>query len=157
VGANRTLDSYDLLQNLNVSQGSGAADAVQALADGVDQLHAIYGIDNNGDGIQDGWFSPALNGPTAAGFDINAVMTTPLKMRQIVSVRIALVVRGEYYDKTPGGVTPPTLTLFSGLTDLGRNALDQVVNLSANDQQYRYRVFEFTVPMRNMLLLAQAP
>jgi type IV pilus assembly protein PilW len=157
VGANRTLDSYDLLQNLKVSQGSGATDAVQALADGVDQLHAIYGIDNNGDGIQDGWFSPALNGPTAAGFDINAVMTTPLKMRQIVSVRIALVVRGEYYDKTPGGITPPTLTLFSGLTDLGGNALDRVVNLNANDQQYRYRVFEFTVPIRNMLLLAQAP
>ena len=84
-------------------------------------------------------------------------MTTPLKMRQIVSVRIALVVRGEYYDKTPGGVTPPTLTLFSALKDLNGKALDRVVNLNASDQQYRYRVFEFTVPIRNMLLLAQAP
>jgi hypothetical protein len=26
--------------------------------------------------------------------------------------------------------------------------------LNATDQQFRYRVFEFTVPLRNMLLLA---
>ena len=158
VDGNRVLDSYDLLQNLNQFQASGGADAVQAIADGVDQIHAIYGIDNTGTGVQAGWFSAAPTGfPTAAGYDINAVMTTPSKMRKIISVRISLVVRGEYYDKKPGGVTPPTLTLFNGLTDLNGVSLAQVVNLSPNDQQYRYRVFEFTIPLRNMLLLAQAP
>jgi type IV pilus assembly protein PilW len=87
-------------------------------------------------------------------------MTTPSVMRKIISVRIALVIRGEYYDKKLGGVTPPTLTLFGNLTDALGNplpALKQIVNLNATDQQYRYRVFEFTVPLRNMLLLAQAP
>ena len=150
VDSNRTLDTYDLLQNLSLVQGSGALDAVQAVADGVDQMHALYGLDTNGDGLQDTWVSPG-----AAGYDINTVMTTPATMRQIISVRVALVVRGEYYDKNLA--SPPTLTLFGGLTDAAGNplpALAQVVNLSANDQHYRYRVFEFTVPLRNMLLLA---
>jgi hypothetical protein len=31
------------------------------------------------------------------------------------------------------------------------------VALSAEDQHYRYRIFEFTVPLRNMLLLAGGP
>jgi type IV pilus assembly protein PilW len=75
-------------------------------------------------------------------------------MRQIISVRIALVVRGEYYDKNT--VSPATLTLFNGLVNGGGTSLQQTVNLSANDQHYRYRVFEFTVPLRNMLVLAGA-
>lgn len=154
VDANRILASYDLLQNIKIVQASGGADAVQAIADGVDQIHAIYGIDALGTGKQSTWVSPAPLG----GYDINTVMTTPAVMRKIVSVRIALVVRGEYYDKNV--VTPPTLTLFDNLTDAAGAPLPllkQTVNLSALDQQYRYRVFEFTVPLRNMLLLAQAP
>jgi hypothetical protein len=31
------------------------------------------------------------------------------------------------------------------------------VTLSATDQHYRFRVFEFTVPLRNMILLAGGP
>jgi type IV pilus assembly protein PilW len=77
-------------------------------------------------------------------------------MKQIVSVRIALVVRGEYYDTTrksdgtPIPVSPAQLTIFNGL------AQQQTINLSAIQQQFRYRIFEFTVPLRNMLLLAGA-
>jgi type IV pilus assembly protein PilW len=153
VGSNRTLYSYDLLQNLNQVQNPGGADVSQAIADGVDQIHAIYGIDTNTDGKQDTWAAPV-----APSYDINTVMTTPATMQTIVSVRVALVLRGEYYDKNP--VSPPTLTLFGGLTDSSANplpALVQTVNLSLNDQHYRYRVFEFTVPLRNMILLAGGP
>lgn len=151
VGANRTLYSYDLLQNLNLIQGTGA-DVSQAIADGVDQLHAIYGVDLNADGVPDTWVSPA----PGSGWDIATVMANPALMKQILSVRVALVVRGQYYDKN--AISPATLTLFSGLTDSSGNpvpAVQQTVNLSADDQHYRYRVFEFTVPLRNMLLLAR--
>ena len=152
VDATRTLVSYDLLQNLKVYQGSGAVDAVQALADGVDQIHALYGIDAPG-----GTFSTWVN-PVAPNYDINTVMTTPATMRTIISARIAIVVRGQYYDKNL--VSPPTLTWFTGLTDstgAGLPALAQSMALSVAEQHYRYRVFETTVPLRNMLLLAQAP
>jgi type IV pilus assembly protein PilW len=157
VDNNRTLYSYDLLQNLNLVGGAGV-DSAQAIADGVVQLNALYGIDTNGDGIPDTWA-----GPGDAGWDIDTVMTTPALMRQIVAVRIALVVRGQYYDLNGGTaavpipVSPPTLTIFNGLVNGGGTPLAQVIALSALDQQYRYRVFEFTVPLRNMLLLAGGP
>jgi type IV pilus assembly protein PilW len=155
VDNNRTLFSYDLLQNLKVWGGAGA-DSAQAIADGVVQMNALYGIDTNGDGIQDTWA-----GPGDPGWDFNTVMNSPAKMKQIVSVRVALVVRGEYYDTTrdaagnPLPVSPPTLTFFNGLAG-GAGPLQQTINLSATEQQFRYRIFEFTVPLRNMLLLAGA-
>jgi len=156
VDNNRTLRTYDLLQNLKV-WGATGGDSAQAIADGVVQINAIYGIDTNGDGIQDAWA-----GPGDATWDFNAVMNSPAKMKQIVSVRIALVVRGEYYDTkrdnlgAPIPVSPATLTIFSGLVSAA-GALDQPINLNATDRQFRYRVFEFTVPLRNMLLLAGGP
>ena len=76
-------------------------------------------------------------------------------MRKIIAVRVALVLRGEYYDKNT--VSPATLTLFSGLTNGGGTSLQKSVTISANDQHYRFRVFEFTVPLRNMILLAGGP
>lgn len=160
VDNNRTLYSYDLLQNLNVYRGAGG-DSSQAIADGVVQMNALYGIDTTGAGIQNAWA-----GPGDPGWDINTVKNSPAKMKQILSVRIALVVRGEYYDTTrdaagnPIPVSPPTLTIFNGLNNgpnfTGGTSLKQTINLNATDQQFRYRIFEFTVPLRNMLLLAGA-
>jgi type IV pilus assembly protein PilW len=157
---NRTLFSYDLLQNLKLV-GGAPADSAQAIADGVVQMNALYGLDTNGDGIQDAWA-----GPGDVGWDFNTVMTTPAKMKQIVSVRVALVVRGEYFDTTrnaagtPVPVSPPTLTIFNGLSNgpnfTGGTSLKQTIPLSLTEQQFRYRIFEFTVPLRNMLLLAGA-
>jgi type IV pilus assembly protein PilW len=153
VDSNHILYSYDLLQNLKVWRTTGG-DSAQAVGDGVVQMNALYGIDTTGAGIQNAWA-----GPGDAGWDINTVMNSPAKMKQIVSVRIALVVRGEYYDTkrdnlgNPIPVSPPTLTVFNGLVSAA-GALDKTINLNATDQQFRYRVFEFTVPLRNMLLLA---
>jgi type IV pilus assembly protein PilW len=81
-------------------------------------------------------------------------MTTPATMESIIAVRVALVVRGEYYDKNV--VSPATLTIFSGYANGTGTSLSQVINLNAAAQHYRYRVFEFMVPLRNMLLLAGA-
>jgi len=58
-----------------------------------------------------------LGGPGDAGYDINTVMTTPATMESIIAVRVALVVRGEYYDKNP--VSPATLTIFGGYVNAG--------------------------------------
>jgi type IV pilus assembly protein PilW len=156
---NRTLYSYDLLQNLNAYRGTGV-DSPQAIADGVVQMNALYGIDTNGDGIQDEWADPGV-----AAWNVNTVMTTPAKMKQIVSVRVALVVRGEYYDLNGGTASNPnpvtvSLKFFNGLHSgpLGAGPLlAQTINMVGTDRQFRYRVFEFTVPLRNMLLLAGGP
>jgi hypothetical protein len=53
--------------------------------------------------------------------------------------------------------------LFSGLVDGNGNSLQKSVNLNVTNadgtknQNYRYRVFEFTVPLRDMILLAGGP
>ena len=147
VGANYSLSSYDLLQNQNKWQGFGA-DVSQPLADGVIQMNAIYGIESTTKpGVIATWAKP--NDP---GYDINAVMTNAGTMKTIIAVRVALVVRGQYYDKNT--VSPTSLTIFSGYTNLGGTSLSK--NVAPLDPHYRYRVFEFTVPLRNMLLLAGA-
>jgi type IV pilus assembly protein PilW len=160
VDDNRTLYSYDLLQNLNAFGGVGT-DAAQAIADGVVQMNALYGIDTDGNGIQDEWADPGV-----AAWNTNTVLTHPAQMKQIVSVRVALVVRGQYYDlnggtaANPKPVTPPTLTIFNGLHSGPAGAgplLAQTINVVGAEQQFRYRVFEFTVPLRNMLILAGGP
>jgi type IV pilus assembly protein PilW len=148
VGTNDTLYSYDLLQNAALVQGLGA-DSSQAITDGVIQMNAIYGIQSPSAPGTIAWVSP---GDT--GYDIAAVMSTPATMKTIIAVRVALVVRGEYYDKNL--VSPTSLTIFSGCSRTDGTSLSQPVNLSQTDQHYRYRVFEFTVPLRNMILLAGA-
>ena len=52
VGDNNTLFSYDLLQ--------GAA-ASTPIADGVFELHAVYGVDSDNDGRIDAWADPAAS------------------------------------------------------------------------------------------------
>jgi type IV pilus assembly protein PilW len=151
VDTTHTLYSYDLLQNQKAVQGSGPTDAVQSITDQVYAFHAIYGVDTNGDGTQDVWASPSID----PGYDVTTVMTTAAKQQSIVSVRISLLVRGEYFDKN--AVSPTSFTLFKGLTNGAAASLAQTVNISSNDQHYRYRLFEFTVPIRNIILLAGGP
>jgi len=149
VGTDNTLYNYDLLQNQRQVQGTGV-DSSQAIADGVIQLKAIYGVQNTATpGVLANWASPG-----DAGYDINTVMTTPATMELIIAVHVALIVRGEYYDKNV--VSPASLTIFSGYANAAGTLLTQVIALNATAQHYRYRVFEFTVPLRNMLLLAGA-
>ncbi|MDR6534722.1 PilW family protein [Variovorax soli] len=135
VGANQTLFAYDLLR----SAGTGSdADALQTIADSVVELRALYGIDTNGDGIINDWVAPS--GTT---YGIANLMTKPADIRQIVAVRVALVMRSAELNKD--NVSPASLTLFSDLA----TALQRSVTL---DPRYRYRVIDTTIPLRNMLL-----
>lgn len=135
VGANQTLFAYDLLR----SAGTGSdTDALQAIADGVVELRALYGVDTNGDGIINDWVAPS-----GTSYAIANLMTTPATIRQIVAVRVALVMRSSELNKD--NVSPASLTLFSDLA----TALQRSVTL---DQHYRYRVIDTTIPLRNMLL-----
>jgi type IV pilus assembly protein PilW len=117
-------------------------------------MYAIYGVSTtaSGPGVFGEWVSPGDVGTYDISTVMNSANSEPL-MKSIVAVRVSLIVRGEYYDKNI--VSPSSLSVFSGLTDgISSASLTKTVNLTPTQQHYRYRTFEFTVPLRNMLILA---
>ncbi|HWV04311.1 PilW family protein [Ralstonia sp.] len=143
VNANRTLVAYDLLRAAGTGSDEGTdASAMQALADGVVALYAVYGVDTDSNGTVDAWIDPA-----AAGYTISTLMLAPDTMRHIVAARIALVMRGSLFEKTP--VTKDSLTVFGDLVAASRRTL----TIPEADRNFRYRVIDTTIPLRNMLLL----
>ncbi len=140
VGDNRTLFSYDLLR----ANGAGTdAEATLAIADGVVAMRALYGLDTDGDGIFNSWVDPG-----AAGFDIATMMTNPALARQVVAVRVALVLRGSNFEREE--VSPAALVLFGDLPP----AMQQTLTLpTVDDRHFRFRVVDSVIPLRNVLLL----
>ena len=138
VGAHSTLYSYDLLQT--------SATPLQAVADSVFELHALYGIDSSGSGHIDRWVSPA-SGDYAVSALSDGSQAANTRLQRIKAIRLGLVMRTRQPDTIASA--PPQLTLFG---DLGSN-LTLTRTLSSDEQRYRYRTLETTVPLRNNLLL----
>ncbi|PAS97754.1 MAG: hypothetical protein CGU28_03810 [Candidatus Dactylopiibacterium carminicum] len=137
VGDNSTLYTYDLLQTSSAPR--------QAIASGVFELHALYGLDTDDDGKIDSWRRPegdyayaALTAGTSAAASV---------ITRIKAVRVGLILRTDLKEKET--VSPDSLTLFS---DLGSD-LAYSPSLGTDNTRYRYRVQEFTVPLRNLMLL----
>jgi type IV pilus assembly protein PilW len=143
VGDHNTLFSYDLLQT------SGADSALQARAEGVFELHALYGVDTDGDGSVDDWASAE-----SGDYTVDALMdgSTAAKSRllRIKTVRVGLLLRTTLPEKTAEETsTPDTLVLFS---DLAKD-LQVHRQLDSEARRYRYRVMEATLLVRNNLAL----
>ena len=137
VGDSNTLYTYDLLQTTGTP--------LQPLADGVFELHALYGIDTNGDQRIDQWVTPTGNYAIASLMDGSTAAST--RLRTIVALRLGLLLRSTLLEGS--AVAPASLKLFA---DLG-TALTFTRTLSTAEQRYRYRTLETTVPLRNNLLL----
>jgi len=154
VGTNNTLYSYDLMQYASLAAFSLGGDTTQPIADQVIQMNALYGVNAlyGNTSANPSQFSSWVS-PTTTHYDIVSVMNSPTTQASIVAVRVAIVVRGEYYDKK--AVSPTSLTIFNGLVDGYGNQLAKTVTLPS--QNYRYRVYEFTVPLRDMIILAGGP
>lgn len=137
VGDNATLVGLDMLQ-------LDGTDTPVALADGVADLRVRYGIDNNSDNIVDEWASPAVAPYDAAS--LNAGTAARDNLRRIIALRVAVLVRSSTPERN--AVSPATLTVFEDLP----TALQVTRTLSADEQLLRWRVLDFTVPLRNVLL-----
>ena len=113
--------------------GGGAT----AVADGIVQLQAQYGRDTDGDGNVETWTSTM---PVAA---------TAQDWSRVLALRIALVARSnlaERPDATTGVCNTTTVQpAWTGGTF--------VISTAPHWMCYRYRVFETTVPLRNMIWL----
>lgn len=142
VGDNNTLLSYDLLQ-------MGAYNGTQEVADGIFELHALYGVDTNGDGRVDTWADPGGGTFTLTALQSGSAASLAT-LRSIKAIRLGLILRTSLPEKV---TSPPTttgpLTLFA---DLG-TGLTYTRPLAGNEQNFRYRTIETTIPLRNSLLL----
>jgi type IV pilus assembly protein PilW len=143
VGDNTTLMSYDLLQ--------ARSPALQAMADNVYELHAVYGVDSDDDGSVNSWVDPRTNpGPFAVTTLMNGTAVSAERIAQIKAVRVALILRSNLEEKAADAganpFTPASFTLFQSV------GLDRLRNLTADERRFRYRVIEATIPVRNALL-----
>lgn len=136
VGDNDTLFTYDLLKT--------SATPLQAQAEGVFELHAMYGVDTNSDGAVDSWVGA---GSTSA-YSVSALSAgTPAAaglLKSIRAVHVALILRTALPEKDLVAASS-TLSYFNGLP--GVAAVSR--SLSSAEQHYRYRVLESTIPVRN--------
>lgn len=142
VGDNATLVTHDLLQ-------LDGSDAPVALADGVADLRALYGVDTTGDGRIDSWQSPAASPWNAASLQDGSA-TARTNLSAIVAVRIGLLVRTSVPDRDT--VSPTSMSLFG---DLGTD-LTYTRTFTADERRLRWRSLDFTVPLRNVLLMPRS-
>ena len=138
VGDHNNLLQYDLLQ-------MGAFNTPQALADGVFEMHALYGISPAVPTGKVQWVDPGATGYDAATLEAGPVGISALSNR-IIAIRVGLILRTNVAEKTPA--TTASIKLFS---DLGP-ALTFTRNLNTAEKNYRYRTVEMTIPLRNVLL-----
>jgi len=107
------------------------------------ELHALYGIDTDGDQRINQWVTPTGNYAIASLMDGSTTAST--RLRTIVALRLGLLLRSTLREGS--AVAPTSLKLFA---DLG-SSLTFTRTLSTAEQRYRYRTLESTIPLRNLL------
>ena len=143
VGDNNTLVGFDLLQSMNPVDSSGDQQPFP-IADSVFELHALYGVDSDSDNIVDSWVEATGN---YAPSSLTAGTSTSFSyIKTIKAVRIGLIMQTTLPDTER--VSESSLTLFSGLD------AEYDRSLSDDEQYYRYRTIEITIPVRNTLMLS---
>jgi type IV pilus assembly protein PilW len=141
IGATPSSNAYSISNGQLMLQQKLAVPntAAQAIFDGIVQLRAQYGKDTNNDGIVD-------------TFD-NVTPTTAAGWVQVLAIRLALVARSNQYEKTQ--VSPATINLLPALNPPPSTAIPTAPaadwNLLSADRNYRYKVFQTVVPIRNMI------
>ena len=166
LGAAPTVVTYAIQNNQLVAINEltpGAAGQVFALADGVVQLQAHYGYDGNGDGQirSDAPVVPnvAIGGGTDQWADNMPAAATGPDWARVIAIRLVVTSRSMTPEKpNPAtGVCDTTTQLPKWFANDPVFAIDVDIKLAdpANWQCYRYRTFEVTVPLRNMVWFPQ--
>ena len=122
------------------TNGDGTNDPVE-VADGIVNLQAEYGIDANN------------NGRIESGEWTTTDPATTIAWANVLAVRVGLLVRSGQFERTTVTTTVPS---WSGgqfvITNLDGSASSSTpADPADNWRNYRYRVYETVVPLRNML------
>jgi type IV pilus assembly protein PilW len=116
------------------ANGAAVAQAPNPLASNIVNMKLQYGVDNDNNGLLDTWVN--ATGPWSAANMLAAPIGT---LSKIKAVRLAILVRGEQWDKAQG--------------DYNWSFFDGTVSgtILAAGGNYRYRVYETVVPVRNSI------
>lgn len=135
VGSSNTLFRYDAFQG-------GAA--VEPIAEGVHMLYAYYGVDVDGDPVTTDieWINPAEDAAYSAPSLLDGSLSANTKISNIRAIRVGVVMKSSLPEKEI--VSPENISLFA---DTGKP-----LEIELTERNYRYRVFEITIPLRNLLL-----
>lgn len=125
-------DRLVVQDNINYvdTDGDGINDMLE-LAEGIVNLQAQYGADTDNDGV------------VAPAEFSDAEPATSVIWGRLRAVRIAVLARNGQFEKT---AVTPVAPSWSGGTFTMTNPAD-----GTNWQNYRYRVYETVVPLRNMI------
>ena len=137
---NNSLFIYDVLQ-------TGGLTVSVPIADNVLEMHALYGVDTNGDGIIDTWEAPTTTTGYDSGTLTNGSTTSAAILRSIKAIRVGLILRTDIAEKS--NITESQPVLFQ---DLGSSLQYPPSTAAAYDTHYRYRTLESTIPVRNNYL-----
>jgi type IV pilus assembly protein PilW len=147
-----SLFGYDLLQ---IGTTVGATQST-AIADGVYEMHAVYGVASStactgAGGVTipcpiTSWVDPGV-----APWDIktltnqNNANSNNAQLFEIKAVRVGLIMRSPLPEKT--AVTSGSITLFNNLNPTYGSPY--IKTFTAAESFYRYRTIEVTIPVRN--------
>jgi len=131
-----SLVSYDLLQR----PVNGQAAAVTPIADGIVQMKALYGIQTS-TGIS--WVQPTGTYSIATLTASSSAASST--MGQIKAIRIAIVAQSRLPERSSDYVDKNPIILFQDL--------DPTLQYTFTpNTQYRYQVYDTTIPVRNALV-----
>lgn len=125
------------------------------VADNIINLQAQYGIDADGNNIVDCWtenLPTTVNSTTCPSLTSRPGTLPAIGWNDVRAVRIALLARNQNYEKptTAGGRVTPNAPTWAGGAFTMNN-----LTASGSDiddwRNYRYRVYESTIPLRNMI------
>ncbi len=136
------------------TNGDGSNDPVE-VADNVITLQAEYGLDLNNDGRVDTW---RTGDPGTVGLETAAVWAN------VMAVRLGILVRSSQFERQPDPANPgdPDNHVTTAVPSWAAGTF-VITNLDGSDsatkpadpadhwQNYRYRVYETVIPLRNLL------
>lgn len=140
---NPIVRTYSIANNkLRVTEGllQSGANTPQELVDGIMDMRAQYGKDTiGGDGVVDTWNN-----------------TEPLnstEWTQVLALRMAVLARIGNFERpsVSGGNCDATTAANAPTWSGGAFGEIDVATVTSEDRCYRYRVFETTIPIRNMI------
>jgi type IV pilus assembly protein PilW len=156
LGRDPVFTTYSVENNALVATDATNAASKIVIADNIVQLQAQYGFDGNGDGAIGGAASVATVDEAMGDQWADAVPATLTAQgwSRIIGVRLAVVARSVQPEKPDASGSCTTTTIATMPRWYNRGVTIDVSGSDANWGCYRYRVFEVTVPIRNMAWFA---